>query len=46
MMGAAVDLDMSERLLEVEVPSDNHGGTMRCYVPCELGENCRYDEEG
>lgn len=33
MMGAAVDLDMSERLLEVEVPSDNHGGTMRCYVP-------------
>lgn len=34
-MGTAVDLDMSERLLEVEVPSDQGEGTMRAYVPCE-----------
>lgn len=33
MMGAAVDLDMSEKLLEVQVPSDNEGGTLRCYLP-------------
>ena len=33
-MGSAVDLDMSERLVEVEVPSDQGTGTMRCYVPC------------
>ena len=37
LMGTAVDLDMSERLLEVEVPSDQGEGTMRAYVPCELG---------
>jgi NADH dehydrogenase len=37
MMGAAVDVDMSERLLEVEVPKDNEGGKMRCYVPCKCG---------
>ena len=35
LMGTAVDLDMSERLLEVEVPSDQGEGTMRAYVPCE-----------
>lgn len=29
-MGAAVDLDMGERLVEVEV-----GDGKRCYVPCE-----------
>jgi NADH dehydrogenase len=34
LMGTAVDLDMSERLLEVEVPSDQGEGTMRAYVPC------------
>lgn len=34
-MGTAVDLDMSERLLEVEVPSDQGEGTMRAYVPCK-----------
>lgn len=33
LMGTAVDLDMSERLLEVEVPSDQGEGTMRAYVP-------------
>jgi NADH dehydrogenase len=35
-MGSAVDLDMSERLVEVEVPSDQGTGTTRAYVPCEL----------
>lgn len=35
MTGWAVDVDMSERLLEVEVFKDNDGGKMRCYVPCE-----------
>ena len=35
-MGSAVDLDMSERLVEVEVPSDQGTGTMRCYVPCKF----------
>ncbi len=34
-MGAAMDLDMSERLVEVEVPSDQGQGTIRAYVPCE-----------
>jgi len=33
-MGSAVDLDMSERLVEVEVPSDQGTGTSRAYVPC------------
>jgi hypothetical protein len=33
-MGSAVDLDMSERLVEVEVPSDQGTGTIRAYVPC------------
>lgn len=32
-MGSAVDLDMAERLVEVEVPSDQGEGTIRCYVP-------------
>ena len=35
-MGSAVDLDMSERLVEVEVPSDQGTGTIRAYVPCTL----------
>jgi len=34
-MGSAVDLDMSERLVEVEVPSDQGTGTKRAYVPCK-----------
>ena len=34
LMGSAVDLDMSERLVEVEVPSDQGTGTSRAYVPC------------
>ena len=34
LMGSAVDLDMSEKLLEVEVPADQGTGTKRCYVPC------------
>lgn len=33
-MGAAVDVDMAERLVEVEVASDNEVGTQRAYVPC------------
>ncbi|ADV23606.1 NADH dehydrogenase [Cryptococcus gattii Ru294] len=33
LMGAAVDLDMTERLVEVEVPKEDGQGTMRCYVP-------------
>jgi hypothetical protein len=33
-MGSAVDLDMSERLVEVEVPADQGTGTKRAYVPC------------
>lgn len=33
LMGSAVDLDMSERLVEVEVPSDQGTGTIRAYVP-------------
>lgn len=33
MSGKAIDLDMSERLVEVEVPSNESGGTIRCYVP-------------
>ncbi|EIW68421.1 hypothetical protein TREMEDRAFT_71992 [Tremella mesenterica DSM 1558] len=33
LMGAAVDLDMAERLVEVEVASDQGTGTIRCYVP-------------
>lgn len=36
VMGSAVDLDMSERLLEIEVPSDQGEGTTRAYLPCEL----------
>jgi hypothetical protein len=35
VMGAAVDLDMAERLVEVEVPSDQGTGTTNCYIPCE-----------
>ena len=35
LMGSAVDLDMAERLLEVEMPRDQGGATTRCYVPCE-----------
>lgn len=35
LMGSAMDLDMAERLVEVEVPSDQGEGTMRCYVPCQ-----------
>ena len=35
MTGWAVDVDMSERLLEVEVFKDNEGNKQRCYVPCE-----------
>lgn len=35
LMGAAVDIDMGERYVEVEVPSDQGEGTMRCYVPCK-----------
>ncbi|WWD19232.1 hypothetical protein CI109_103690 [Kwoniella shandongensis] len=33
LMGSAMDLDMAERLVEVEVPKDGGDGTMRCYVP-------------
>ncbi|ORY35681.1 putative 64 kDa mitochondrial NADH dehydrogenase [Naematelia encephala] len=33
LLGAAVDLDMAERLVEVEVPKDQGDGTTRCYVP-------------
>ncbi|WWC90551.1 uncharacterized protein L201_005487 [Kwoniella dendrophila CBS 6074] len=33
LMGSAEDIDMAERLLEVEVPKDGGEGTMRCYVP-------------
>ena len=40
MTGWAVDVDMSERLLEVEVFKDNDGGKMRCYVPCESDCSC------
>lgn len=44
LMGSAMDLDMAERLVEVEVPSDQGEGTKRCYVPCKrdigrLGES-------
>ena len=35
MTGWAVDMEMSERLLEVEVFKDANGGKQRCYVPCE-----------
>lgn len=34
-MGSAVDLDMAERLVEVEVPGDQGEGTKRAYVPCK-----------
>ncbi|OCF39117.1 NADH dehydrogenase [Kwoniella heveanensis CBS 569] len=34
LMGAAMDLDMAERLVEVEVPKQGEeGATTRCYVP-------------
>nr|ODN86152.1 NADH dehydrogenase [Cryptococcus depauperatus CBS 7841] len=33
LMGSAVDLDMTERLVEVEVPKDDGTGKTRCYVP-------------
>ncbi|WRT68582.1 uncharacterized protein IL334_005560 [Kwoniella shivajii] len=33
LMGSAEDLDMTERLVEVEVPKEGGTGTMRCYVP-------------
>jgi NADH dehydrogenase len=36
LLGSAVDIDMGERLLEVEVPHDQGEGTTRCYVPCKL----------
>jgi hypothetical protein len=41
-MGSAVDLDMSERLVEVEVevPSDQGTGTIRAYVPCTSMSLC------
>jgi hypothetical protein len=39
-MGSAVDLDMSERLVEVEVPSDQGTGTIRAYVPCTSTSLC------
>jgi hypothetical protein len=35
MTGWAVDVDMSERLLEVEVFKDADGNKQRCYVPCK-----------
>ena len=35
MTGWAVDVEMSERLLEVEVFKDATGGKQRCYVPCK-----------
>jgi NADH dehydrogenase len=41
LMGAAVDLDMAERLVEVEVPSDQGQGMTRCYVPCETTSSLR-----
>lgn len=31
--GKAVDIDMTDRLLEVEVPTEEGSGTMRAYVP-------------
>lgn len=31
--GSAVDVDMAERLVEVEVPTEAGEGTMRAYVP-------------
>lgn len=31
--GQAVDIDMADRLLEVEVPTEEGTGTMRAYVP-------------
>jgi len=40
LMGSAVDLDMSERLVEVEVPSDQGTGTIRAYVPCTSVSLC------
>lgn len=36
MTGKAMDVHMTEKLLEIEVGKDEHGGTMRCYVPCEF----------
>ncbi|KAK4686435.1 NADH:quinone reductase (non-electrogenic), partial [Tremellales sp. Uapishka_1] len=33
LMAAAVDIDMAERLLEVEVPADQGEGTTRAYIP-------------
>lgn len=33
LMGAAIDLDMSERLIEVEMPSEEGKEPSRCYVP-------------
>jgi hypothetical protein len=36
LLGSAMDIDMGERLLEVEVPKDQGEGTMRCYVPCRF----------
>ena len=41
-MGAAVDLDMAERLVEVEVPCDQGDGKMRAYVPCESNPQCSW----
>jgi hypothetical protein len=34
-MGACVDLDMAERMVEVEMPAEGEGKTTRAYVPCE-----------
>ncbi|KAJ9116143.1 hypothetical protein QFC20_000822 [Naganishia adeliensis] len=33
MSGKAMDVEMGERLIEVEVGKDEHGNTQRCYVP-------------
>jgi len=41
LMGSAVDIDMAERLVEVEVPADQGTGTKRAYVPCEWSR-CRH----
>ena len=43
-MGAAVDIDMSERLVEVEVPGEEKGQSTKCYVPCKLDNRERGHE--
>lgn len=42
-MGAAIDIEMGDRMIEVEVPSDQGTGTSTCYVPCKLLKS-RFDE--